>query len=129
MIRRPPRSTRTYTLFPYTTLFRSRRDYATRLRGDARCLCIQRPDKATLPLRRGLRGPTRRRLAPALDERHQPQRHDRAGLQQPIAGEVSGGGVCGNGKIRPCTGGCTGERSVYPTAADTTSTKNGSANV
>src|SRR3546814_3272018 len=30
MIRRPPRSTRTYTLFPYTTLFRSR------LRGDAR---------------------------------------------------------------------------------------------
>src|SRR3546814_13781866 len=25
MIRRPPRSTRTYTLFPYTTLFRSRR--------------------------------------------------------------------------------------------------------
>src|SRR3546814_4832603 len=26
MIRLPPRSTRTYTLFPYTTLFRSRRD-------------------------------------------------------------------------------------------------------
>src|SRR3546814_17574077 len=25
MIRRPPRSTRTYTLFPYTTLFRSNR--------------------------------------------------------------------------------------------------------
>src|SRR3546814_938822 len=25
MIRRPPRSTRTYTLFPYTTLFRSRK--------------------------------------------------------------------------------------------------------
>src|SRR3546814_3140482 len=25
MIRRPPRSTRTYTLFPYTTLFRSGR--------------------------------------------------------------------------------------------------------
>src|SRR3546814_11082405 len=25
MIRRPPRSTRTYTLFPYTTLFRSAR--------------------------------------------------------------------------------------------------------
>src|SRR3546814_8684779 len=25
MIRRPPRSTRTYTLFPYTTLFRSDR--------------------------------------------------------------------------------------------------------
>src|SRR3546814_6357520 len=27
MIRRPPRSTRTDTLFPYTTLFRSRRRY------------------------------------------------------------------------------------------------------
>src|SRR3546814_1160070 len=26
MIRRPPRSTRTYTLFPYTPLFRSPRD-------------------------------------------------------------------------------------------------------
>src|SRR3546814_2980591 len=30
MIRRPPRSTRTYTLFPYTTLFRSAMKY-TRL--------------------------------------------------------------------------------------------------
>src|SRR3546814_8575928 len=28
MIRRPPRSTRTYTLFPYTTLFRSVEDEA-----------------------------------------------------------------------------------------------------
>src|SRR3546814_9912297 len=28
MIRRPPRSTRTYTLFPYTTLFRSARSYS-----------------------------------------------------------------------------------------------------
>src|SRR3546814_2705707 len=30
MIRRPPRSTRTDTLFPYTTLFRSRRDQGVR---------------------------------------------------------------------------------------------------
>src|SRR3546814_14005362 len=30
MIRRPPRSTRTDTLFPYTTLFRSRQYAATR---------------------------------------------------------------------------------------------------
>src|SRR3546814_12448302 len=29
MIRRPPRSTRTDTLFPYTTLFRSQRDNGT----------------------------------------------------------------------------------------------------
>src|SRR3546814_8157897 len=35
MIRRPPRSTRTDTLFPYTTLFRSQ-EHAGRLRRDAR---------------------------------------------------------------------------------------------
>src|SRR3546814_14310157 len=32
MIRRPPRSTRTDTLFPYTTLFRSERDAVAHLR-------------------------------------------------------------------------------------------------
>src|SRR3546814_2932815 len=32
MIRRPPRSTRTDTLFPYTTLFRSDRAVAARVR-------------------------------------------------------------------------------------------------
>src|SRR3546814_17247877 len=31
MIRRPPRSTRTDTLFPYTTLFRSHKEAAARL--------------------------------------------------------------------------------------------------
>src|SRR3546814_7184012 len=36
MIRRPPRSTRTYTLFPYKTLFRSSR----RPRGPAGNLCV-----------------------------------------------------------------------------------------
>src|SRR3546814_4161515 len=35
MIRRPPRSTRTDTLFPYTTLFRSRRP--AERRADGRC--------------------------------------------------------------------------------------------
>src|SRR3546814_20139308 len=33
MIRRPPRSTRTDTLFPYTTLFRSHRGWRRHLRG------------------------------------------------------------------------------------------------
>src|SRR3546814_2081368 len=43
MIRRPPRSTRTDTLFPYTTLFRSRA--AFRERGGARSLdAAGRPD-------------------------------------------------------------------------------------
>src|SRR3546814_21171388 len=32
MIRRPPRSTRTDTLFPYTTLFRSKNQHATALK-------------------------------------------------------------------------------------------------
>src|SRR3546814_1308757 len=35
MIRRPPRSTRTDTLFPYTTLFRSRRVLLSSLQGAA----------------------------------------------------------------------------------------------
>src|SRR3546814_1126463 len=35
MIRRPPRSTRTDTLFPYTTLFRSRAVQPPRLSSDA----------------------------------------------------------------------------------------------
>src|SRR3546814_14772321 len=34
MVRRPPRSTRTYTLFPYTTLFRSVGDFVRRIAED-----------------------------------------------------------------------------------------------
>src|SRR3546814_16188259 len=46
MLRRPPRSTRTDTLFPYTTLFRSRlralaRTRRSLFRGDARCRARQ----------------------------------------------------------------------------------------
>src|SRR3546814_16387108 len=43
MIRRPPRSTRTYTLFPYTTLFRSRdkcAPSASQRRREIRRICI-----------------------------------------------------------------------------------------
>src|SRR3546814_15590439 len=36
MIRRPPRSTRTDTLFPYTTLFRSARSHADRVEQQCR---------------------------------------------------------------------------------------------
>src|SRR3546814_3170463 len=45
MIRRPPRSTRTYTLFPYTTLFRSllHRHFAAKMG-----LGILRPVRMTL---------------------------------------------------------------------------------
>src|SRR3546814_10715313 len=38
MLRRPPRSTRTDTLFPYTTLFRSQR-FGRRLYGSLRLRC------------------------------------------------------------------------------------------
>src|SRR3546814_4115448 len=45
MIRRPPRSTRTDTLFPYTTLFRSR---GRRGAGDGRRLPEPGPEKGSL---------------------------------------------------------------------------------
>src|SRR3546814_14603116 len=48
MIRRPPRSTRTDTLFPYTTLFRSRRG-AHHLRGRGRRPGQLRPRGQLLP--------------------------------------------------------------------------------
>src|SRR3546814_1107849 len=55
MIRRPPRSTRTDTLFPYTTLFRSRVDKAE---GDAIDAHLQPPPL----LGHRLRHPDHRRL-------------------------------------------------------------------
>src|SRR3546814_5557110 len=65
MIRRPPRSTRTYTLFPYTTRFRSRawrarsrRDLARhRLAGKGR----HAQDRQGDPRRTGQIGPRARR--------------------------------------------------------------------
>src|SRR3546814_7201679 len=48
MIRRPPRSTRTDTLFPYTTLFRSRQSRTHRRRFlQPRTWVGGKPDKAT----------------------------------------------------------------------------------
>src|SRR3546814_20869400 len=60
MIRRPPRSTRTDTLFPYTTLFRSAEGRAGQLRQDLRVTHNPRhpseswdlrPDRTTLEAR------------------------------------------------------------------------------
>src|SRR3546814_5197074 len=52
MIRRPPRSTRTDTLFPYTTLFRSGvRGVWRALRG-AQCPGVRADQAEPLPLRR-----------------------------------------------------------------------------
>src|SRR3546814_6137331 len=51
MIRRPPRSTRSYTLFPYTTLFRSCRAYGV---GAARARRPERPCRRASRARSGL---------------------------------------------------------------------------
>src|SRR3546814_8009706 len=58
MIRRPPRSTRTYTLFPYTTLFRSERPHRIRARAAGRAGV---PDPARHRDGGGVRGRSARR--------------------------------------------------------------------
>src|SRR3546814_20619764 len=62
MIRRPPRSTRTDTLFPYTTLFRSlevrqERCDLTELLGEIRCLLQPLADQKDITLGHGDDGP------------------------------------------------------------------------
>src|SRR3546814_16883696 len=57
MIRRPPRSTRTDTLFPYTTLFRSGRPASYR-QGTHHLHLGGAPGRGAEPLRRGLNGVT-----------------------------------------------------------------------
>src|SRR3546814_5234655 len=80
MIRRPPRSTRTDTLFPYTTLFRSRR---------AGLRAAQHPP----PAGRGRGGERRRPLPPA-------GRTARAVAA--VAGDLRAGGpAAGLGTARP----------------------------
>src|SRR3546814_8115286 len=53
MIRRPPRSTRTDTLFPYTTLVRSQRLPYDRVRGEAFCALLEALPSDVLPLHGG----------------------------------------------------------------------------
>src|SRR3546814_10868363 len=63
MIRRPPRSTRTDTLFPYTTLFRSTADASGRdVAGRVSCA----PGRHTVCLRGAARG-----VLPAIERGHQ----------------------------------------------------------
>src|SRR3546814_6679675 len=74
MIRRPPRSTRTDTLFPYTTLFRSRpRDRLEPRTRDVRSRLLW-PGTGTVP--RSVRRGTRH--AQAQLRQLGPRRHDRA---------------------------------------------------
>src|SRR3546814_6075041 len=73
MIRRPPRSTRTDTLFPYTTLFRSARHVQQRKRGkqrvgepvEALCLSVR-----TQPFGGTDRGRRQQALPVARSEEH-----------------------------------------------------------
>src|SRR3546814_10821275 len=91
MIRRPPRSTRTDTLFPYTTLFRSGvgQPVAVEARPDGRA--DRRRAKAGPPDRTGRRAAARprieacgRRVRGAADiDRGVTQRRNPAGRQQP----------------------------------------------
>src|SRR5881397_2194633 len=71
MIRRPPRSTRLNTLFPYTTLFRSRRSTRTRAPGP----------------HAGHRWPRERRATPRARRRPAPHRR-RAPIRRPARGAL-----------------------------------------
>src|SRR3546814_16833545 len=72
MIRRPPRSTRTDTLFPYTTLFRSDDD----CRGDGPALLVKELEESMLV------GDGRLCLATVIAAQH--ARHDTGGLDAPV---------------------------------------------
>src|SRR3546814_16368758 len=73
MIRRPPRSTRTDTLFPYTTLFRSRQD--PRRRPDGARHVSGRGEEAL-----GIQGPLRLLQGAPDDSRRGGLRSDEPGM-------------------------------------------------
>src|SRR3546814_19048815 len=87
MIRRPPRSTRTDTLFPYTTLFRSvppalpknpmappRRGWAARTTGEARASGGVHPEGRNEMAQLGEAGLAARRGGPSRERRPDPHR-------------------------------------------------------
>src|SRR3546814_11325609 len=79
MIRRPPRATRTDTLFPYTTLFRSRLGNGGESFGPAVAEVHQRGDRILRDLT----------AATAVGGRDRPQ-HDAAGPVLQLAGDAPG---------------------------------------
>src|SRR3546814_7418294 len=86
MIRRPPRSTRTDTLFPYTTLFRSRLDNQARQPGDEGGIgpCRRHPPEGGRPVPLGqlavldVEFYQRLRVLGSESDRHHHDRLDRA---------------------------------------------------
>src|SRR3546814_16879358 len=71
MIRRPPRSTRTDTLFPYTTLFRSTRDAAqrTQLSASGKPMRTQPPSVSASGQPEQIKG-VRRNMARVMADAH-----------------------------------------------------------
>src|SRR3546814_14964106 len=101
MIRRPPRSTRTDTLFPYTTLFRSISQNLSRYRSSISCICrstamsylpaipthtLQQTPTQRHAVRMLWLGPSKRQRAPSLTSQHFVA--DLAQHQQPPATEL-----------------------------------------
>src|SRR3546814_2138366 len=84
MIRRPPRSTRTDTLFPYTTLFRSHRISILSLNychglwvgTPAACALVQRTPPFATRRRAGIQEPIRPSSAPRPERRPLPERSE-----------------------------------------------------
>src|SRR3546814_3868343 len=74
MLRRPPRSTRTDTLFPYTTLFRSRETYAGLERGRAEAAGGAEIPRSRMRSRHGRRLQPARRAAGRCPHRHRLRR-------------------------------------------------------
>src|SRR3546814_680642 len=100
MIRRPPRSKRTYTLFPYTTLFRSSGDGRHPGRGREQCA-----DPAQAASRRLSQGAYRLSVAEA-----QPDPLDT--LAEDGGGQHDGGGAVAGDALRlsGCRAGAAGGR-------------------
>src|SRR3546814_3795798 len=102
MIRRPPRSTRTDTLFPYTTLFRSLDRFGAKLIQTSQ---MAADAKVTQPLRQG-----RDRLAPAAIAVRQGQVQD-VHLANHRPGPATGVGAS---EVLPGVGGTGMEAKVMP---------------
>src|SRR3546814_16731886 len=99
MIRRPPRSTRTDTLFPYTTLFRSIEQRGiertvNRSTDPARQIGPRRLRQATLPPHIGVGIDARDICAPLLEQRGPPRLHAKARGPQSVAGVLGQGAGC-----------------------------------
>src|SRR3546814_6285532 len=75
MIRRPPRSTRTDTLFPYTTLFRSFRGETTKRPIDRQKQCQNHYRKLSLLIYSVSARSTNCRIASALDNTGRSEEH------------------------------------------------------